>query len=174
MTGKQKPTDVDQKVALAADWARRPDLHPWLFEIFKMSEINTPKDQLYRQKTHLQLNPVAEDGVVENNLIGSTRNLATLESLHNFGERTSNLLVCGCTNLIRIAALIYQRIGQCSQGRPRDSPVANHSTEVGTDVGGNSIHSRCTLPAAARSFGTTTITVIEGNVDVSRGALLLC
>ena len=43
LTGEQKPTDADPKVALAVDWAQRPDL------LFKMSEINTPKkDQLYR------------------------------------------------------------------------------------------------------------------------------
>ena len=84
LTGEQMPTDADPKVALAADWAQRLDLHPCLFEIFKMAEINTPKkDQLYRQETHLELNFVGEDGIVEkNNLIGSTRNLATLGSLY--------------------------------------------------------------------------------------------
>ena len=83
LTG-QKAIDADPKVALAADWAQRPDLHPCLSEIFKISEINTPKkDQLYRQETHLELNFVGEDGIVEkNNLIGSTRNLATLGSLY--------------------------------------------------------------------------------------------
>lgn len=84
LTEEQKTTDADPKVALAADWAQRPDLHPCLSEIFKISEINTPKkDQLYRQETHLELNFVGEDGVVEkNSLIGSTRNLATLGSLY--------------------------------------------------------------------------------------------
>ena len=84
LTGEQKATDADPKVALAADWAQRPDLHPCLFEIFKIPLINTPKkDQLYRQETHLELNFVGEDGTVEkNNLIGSTRNLATLGSLY--------------------------------------------------------------------------------------------
>lgn len=83
LTG-QKTIDADPKVALAADWAQRPDLHPCLSEIFKISEINTPKkDQLYRQETNLELNFVGEDGVVEkNDLIGSTRNLATLGSLY--------------------------------------------------------------------------------------------
>ena len=49
-----------------------------------MSEINTPKkDQLYRQEPHLELNFFGEDGVVEkSDLIGSTRNLATLGSLY--------------------------------------------------------------------------------------------
>ncbi|KAF9650351.1 hypothetical protein BDM02DRAFT_3223223 [Thelephora ganbajun] len=84
LTGEQKTTDANPKVALAADWAQRPDLHPCLSEIFKISEINTPKkDQLYRQETHLELNFVGEDGTVEkNNLIGSTRNLAILGSLY--------------------------------------------------------------------------------------------
>ena len=84
MTGNQKTTDVEPKVALAAVWAQRADLHPCLSEIFKISEINTPKkDQFYRQETHLELNFVGEDGTVEkNNLIGSTRNLATLGSLY--------------------------------------------------------------------------------------------
>ena len=83
LTGEQN-ADVDPKIALAADWAQRPDLHPCLSEIFKISEINTPKkDQLLRQETHLELNFVGEDGIVEkNNLIGSTRNLATLGSLY--------------------------------------------------------------------------------------------
>jgi len=91
LTGEQKATDADPKIALAADWAQRPDLHPCLSEIFKISEINTPKkDQLYRQETHLELNFVGENSTVEkNNLIGSTRNLATLGSLY-----TS--LVSGC------------------------------------------------------------------------------
>ena len=57
-TGEQKPTNADPKVALVADWAQRRGLR--LFEIFKMSEINAEK----------------------NNLIGSTRNLATLGSLY--------------------------------------------------------------------------------------------
>ena len=59
------------------------DLHPCLFEIFKMSEIDTPrKGRLYRQETHLELNIVAEDVVMEkNNLIGLTGNLETLGSL---------------------------------------------------------------------------------------------
>ena len=57
-TGEQKPTDADPKVALAADWAQRRDLR--LFGIFKMSEIDVEK----------------------NNLIGPTRNLATLGSLY--------------------------------------------------------------------------------------------
>ena len=84
LTGEQKTTDADPKIALAADWAQRPDLHPCLSEIFKISEINTPKkDQLLRQETHLELNFVGEGGTVEkNNLIGSTRNLATLGSLY--------------------------------------------------------------------------------------------
>ena len=84
LTGEQKAADTDPKIALAADWAQRPDLHPCLSEIFKISEINTPKkDQLLRQETHLELNFVGEDGTVEkNNLIGSTRNLATLGSLY--------------------------------------------------------------------------------------------
>jgi len=84
LTGEQKTADADPKIALAADWAQRPDLHPCLSEIFKISEINTPKkDQLHRQETHLELNFVGEDGTVEkNHLIGSTRNLATLGSLY--------------------------------------------------------------------------------------------
>lgn len=84
LTGEQKATDADPKIALAADWAQRPDLHPCLSEIYKIFEINTPKkDQLYRQETHLELNFIGEDGIVEkDNLIGSTRNLATLGSLY--------------------------------------------------------------------------------------------
>ena len=78
-TGEQKQTDTDLKVALALDWAQRRDLHPWLFEVFKRSEINTPKkDQLYQQETHLELNFVGEEAIVKNNLIRSTGNLATL------------------------------------------------------------------------------------------------
>lgn len=95
LTRGQKTTDVDPKVALAADWAQRPDLHPCLSEIFKISDINTPKkDQLYRQETHLELNFVGEDGIVEkDNLIGSTRNLATLGSLYtSLVGRRQNLL----------------------------------------------------------------------------------
>lgn len=84
MTGEQKTADADPKIALAADWAQRPDLHPCLSEIFKIYEINTPKkDQLYRQETHLELNFVGENSTVEkDDLIGSTRNLATLGSLY--------------------------------------------------------------------------------------------
>ena len=83
-TAEQKAADGDPKIALAADWAQRPDLHPCLFEIFKIPELNTPKkDQLYRQETHLELNFVGENNTVEkDNLIGSTRNLATLGSLY--------------------------------------------------------------------------------------------
>ena len=83
LAGEQKPTDVDPKVALAVDC-----------------------DQLYRQETHLELEFVGEDGILKNNLVGSTRNLAW-ESLHKFGEWTSNLVVCDCLNLIRIPALAY-------------------------------------------------------------------
>ena len=55
-TGEQMPTDANLKIALVVDWAQRRDLHLWLFEIFKRSEINTPKkDQLHRQETHLEL-----------------------------------------------------------------------------------------------------------------------
>ena len=72
-------------------------------------------------------------------------------------------------NLIHIASLVYRRVG-CSQGRPRDSAVADHSTEVDSDVGGNSVHSGCTLPATVRPFRTTPVANIEGNVDVSCGA----
>lgn len=84
LTRGQKTTDPNPKIALAADWAQRPDLHPCLLEIFNISEINTPKkDQLLRQETHLELNFVGEDGTIEkDNLIGSTRNLATLGSLY--------------------------------------------------------------------------------------------
>ena len=82
-TGEQKPTDTDLKVALAGDWAQRPNLHPWPFEIFKTSEVNTPKeDQPYRREAHLELNFVGKGDVVENKVIGSTRNLATLGSLY--------------------------------------------------------------------------------------------
>ena len=63
---------------------QRPDFHPWLFEIFKMPEVNTPKeDQLYRREAHLELNFVGKDDIVENKVIGSTRrNLAMLGSLY--------------------------------------------------------------------------------------------
>jgi exocyst complex component 4 len=112
LTEEQKATGTDQKIALAADWAQRPDLHPCLSEIFKISEINTPKkDQLYRQETHLELNFVGENSTVEkNNLIGSTRNLATLGSLYTSlvsGHQTSCLYVAE-----RIAA-------SSSDGSPR-------------------------------------------------------
>ena len=94
LTGEQKPTEADPKVALAVDWAPRLDLPPCLFDRFKISKINAPKkDRLYRQETHLELNFVGEDGIVEkNNLIGSIRNLATLGSLYTSllsGRRTS-------------------------------------------------------------------------------------
>ena len=83
-TGEQKPTDTDPKVALARDWGQRPDLHPWLFEIFKMPEVNTPKeDQLYRQEARLELNFVGKDDIVENKVIESTRRkFAMLGSLY--------------------------------------------------------------------------------------------
>ena len=42
LTGEQKPTEADPKVALAADWAPRPDWHPCLFDRFKMSR-STPR-----------------------------------------------------------------------------------------------------------------------------------
>ena len=94
LTGEQKPTEADPKVALAADWAPRLDLPPCLFDGFKISKINTPKkDRLYRRETHLESNFVGEDGIVEkNNLIGSIRNLATLWSPYTSlvsGRRTS-------------------------------------------------------------------------------------
>ena len=64
---------------------------------------------------------------------------------------------------------LHRSVG-CSQSRPRDSAVADRSTQVDADVGGNSMHGRCTLPAAAQSFRTAPMTIIEGNVDVGRGA----
>ena len=120
LTGEQKVTDADPKIALAADWAQRPDLHPCLSEIFKISEINTPKkDQLYRQETHLELNFVGEDGIVEkNNLIGSTRNLATLGSLYT--SLVSERQTSRCMQLsqqLRLSAMVHRRVGY-SQSRP--------------------------------------------------------
>lgn len=130
LTRGQKPTDADPKVALAADWAQRPDLHPCLSEIFKISEINTPKkDQLYRQETHLELNFVGEDGTVEkDNLIGSTRNLATLGSLYTSlvgGHRS--FLVLQLIESPYPPALVYRGTG-CPQSCPRCPTVADHPT----------------------------------------------
>lgn len=90
-----------QRVALAAEWAQKPDLHPCLSEMMRMpvrlsnitkqsvlktrlQELNTPKkDRLYRQETHLELDFLEESGTVEkDHLIGSIRNLATLGSLY--------------------------------------------------------------------------------------------
>ena len=105
LTGDQKPTDTDPKVALARGWAQRPDLHPWLFEIFKMPEVNTPKEnQLYRQEAHLELNFVGKDDIVESKVIGSTRrNLAMLGNLYTnlvSGRQISSCVLCeSCSHL---------------------------------------------------------------------------
>ena len=68
---------------------------------------------------------------------------------------------------------LHRSVGY-SQSRPRDPAAADRSTQVDADIGGNSIHGRCILPAAARSFRTAPIIIIEGNVDVGRGAQPLC
>ena len=121
-TGEQKPTDTDPKVALARDWAQRPDLHPWLFQIFKMSEVNTPKeDQPYRQEARLELNFVGKDDIVENKVIESTRRkFAMLGSLYTSLTSGRRISSYAAVWTMSASLLDYRRV-ECSQSRPRDS-----------------------------------------------------
>ena len=71
-----------------------------------------------------------------------------------------------------LLALVHRRVGR-SQSRARDSAVAYHSTQVDADVCSYSIHTGCAIPAAIRPLRATPAAVIEGNVNVSLGALPL-
>ena len=158
LTGEQILTDADLKVALAADWAQRPDLHPWLFEIFKIDQHPEEGSAVSTRNTSL----LAKTASCErNNLIASTRSLATLGSLYKFGEWMSNLVARGCMNLICIAALDALKAVPEIPLSPTTPLKLTPMLPVIPYTAG--------VPFL-RPFDPSPIATIEGNSDVSRGA----
>ncbi|KAF9527778.1 exocyst complex component sec8 [Crepidotus variabilis] len=78
------PTEIDpdSRVALAAQWAQRSELHPCVSELMTTQASNRlRRQQLYKKEADLELSFIAEQTVSKDDLISSTRNLAALASL---------------------------------------------------------------------------------------------
>ena len=88
--------DDDNSIALAAQWAQRPELGPCLTELFKLLSGNpsmAAKSQLCRQETHLENSLLGEGAVGKDDLISSTRNVSALASLYHSVVSASELNV---------------------------------------------------------------------------------
>lgn len=73
----------EPRIALAAQWAQRPELQPCFTELMEMEEQGQAKlQQLYRQETHIEMEFLGERMVTREDLISSTKTLAALASLH--------------------------------------------------------------------------------------------
>lgn len=73
------------RVALAAQWAQRSELIPCLTELLTAAlddKALGKKLQLCSQESHLEANLLNEDSVTKEELVPSTKNLASLASLY--------------------------------------------------------------------------------------------
>ena len=87
------------RVALAAQWAQRSELVPLLSEIQKQINARAPASQLQhlsQQETNLEANILGDKSVSKEELITSTRDLATLASLYH-SVVSSPVLFSHCT-----------------------------------------------------------------------------
>ncbi|RPD82339.1 hypothetical protein L226DRAFT_541685 [Lentinus tigrinus ALCF2SS1-7] len=79
-------TADDGHIALAAQWAQKPELGPCLTELLKLLSGNpttAAKAQLCRQETHLENSLLGEGAVGKDDLIASIRNVSALASLYH-------------------------------------------------------------------------------------------
>lgn len=84
----KNPQDPDgiPRIALAAQWAQRSELIPCLTELLKAALDNsalTKQLQLCKQQSHLEAEMLGDRSVGKEELIQSTRNLASLSSLYH-------------------------------------------------------------------------------------------
>ncbi len=73
-------------VALAAKWAQKSELIPCLTEMYNVvldDNAVAKRLQLCRQESHLESSLLGERFVAKNELVQSTRNLASLASLYH-------------------------------------------------------------------------------------------
>ncbi|EIW64251.1 exocyst subunit SEC8 [Trametes versicolor FP-101664 SS1] len=83
--GGSSPED-DSRIALAAQWAQKPELGPCLSELLKLLSGDTSaatKQQVCRQETHLENSLLGEGAVGKHDLIPSIRNVSALASLYH-------------------------------------------------------------------------------------------
>ncbi len=84
--GDTPSADDDNRIALAAQWAQKPELGPCLAELLKLlsgDPTTTAKTQLCRQETHLENSLLGEGAVGKSDLIVSIRNVSALASLYH-------------------------------------------------------------------------------------------
>ncbi|RXW22590.1 hypothetical protein EST38_g3261 [Candolleomyces aberdarensis] len=84
LTSTSTPGSLDPQIALAAQWAQRPEMQPPLSELKTLSEGETAKQtQLCRQETNIELEFLKQRAITKDDLIVSNRNLAALASLYH-------------------------------------------------------------------------------------------
>ncbi|KAI0756775.1 Sec8 exocyst complex component-specific domain-containing protein [Daedaleopsis nitida] len=79
-------TEEDGHIALAAQWAQKPELGPCLTELLKLltgDPTTAAKAQLCRQETHLENSLLGEGAVSKGDLVVSIRNVSALASLYH-------------------------------------------------------------------------------------------
>ncbi|KAI0801047.1 Sec8 exocyst complex component-specific domain-containing protein [Fomes fomentarius] len=84
--GDTPSVDDDGRIALAAQWAQKPELGPCLAELLKLlsgDPTTAAKTQLCRQETHLENSLLGEGAVGKGDLIVSIRNVSALASLYH-------------------------------------------------------------------------------------------
>lgn len=84
--GETPSEDDNGRIALAAQWAQKPELSPCLTELLKLlsgDPTAAEKTQLCRQETHLESSLLDEGAVSKNDLIMSIRNVSALASLYH-------------------------------------------------------------------------------------------
>ncbi len=87
--------DEDGHIALAAQWAQKPELGPCLTELLKLlsgDPTTAAKAQLCRQETHLENSLLGEGAVGKDDLIVSIRNVSALASLYHSVVRMSRFV----------------------------------------------------------------------------------
>ena len=102
--GEAARTNDDSGIALAAQWAQKPELSPCLIELFKLLSGDpsmAAKSQLCRQETHHENSLLGEGAVGKNDLIVSIRNVSALASLYHSVVSTL-CYVFVCTSLTYI------------------------------------------------------------------------
>ena len=80
------PNEDSPRIALAAQWAQKSELIPCLTEMFNTALDNaalTKQIQLCKQESHLEANLLGDRLVAKDELIPSTKNLASLASLYH-------------------------------------------------------------------------------------------
>lgn len=164
--------DVAPRLSLAAQWAQRSELIPCLTELFHVMQDHAAankRTQLCRQETHLEGNLLGERTVGKEELVRTTRNLATLTTLYHSVVRP-HISPYAFVNVVSVD-MVLVRVEYFEVGTG-GIVVSDDPAQTGAHERNDALHSvrSCACYAGSR---TTSATTVRGDGNVSSDVYLI-